>query len=75
MTKKLYAIVEIMGRDPNGLRADCEERCQEWLLGEPPTSDQAELDDLAEYLLRRYLKTIDGRATGADVLTVSVVCK
>jgi hypothetical protein len=69
----LKAIVEITGSDPNGLRIECEQYCREFLVGEPDTVEQIELDDIADYLLEQYLDEIDRETTGADRLSVSVV--
>ena len=67
------AVVEMTGRDPFGLRAACEEACNEWLLGEPAgLTTEEELDDLAENLRLRYLRTINSYTTAADGLAVTV---
>lgn len=67
------AIVEISGRDPFNVRKHCEECCNAWLMGEPAGADEDTLERLGQYLLGRYLSTIDDRTTGADCLSVTVV--
>jgi len=75
MTQNLTAIVEMLGRDPNGLRESCEEFCREQLLGEPLTADEATREKIVIRLLNDFLKTIDPRTTGAGALAVSVVVR
>lgn len=72
MTTTMRAVVEISGPDPFGLRQQCEEQCNEWLLGEPEISDVSERQAHADWLLRRFLKTIDQRTAGADGLSVAI---
>lgn len=85
MTTATQITVEIMGRDPNNLVADCQSFCDGATPVEPTAEaiseraaemevshDEARRLLLGESLLCQYLATIDERTTGADALTVSV---
>lgn len=66
------AIVEIWEPDPNGLRGQCEEACNDWLLGEPAGLTDEELEDLAHSLLDRFLRPLAPNVTGAESLCLTI---
>ena len=71
--KRLKAVVEIMGSDPFGIRQQCQQYCDEHLLGEPFSDNEGVRQDVADGLLAGYLRTISPDTTGAASLIVSVV--
>jgi hypothetical protein len=60
--------VEIMGRDPNGLREQCEAALPATIRADSEEAAQRNADEL----FRQWADGMDDRATGLDAISVSV---